>query len=550
MKKNITMNLFGTLYAIDEDAYELLNNYLNNMKRYFSSKEGGEEIADDIEHRMAELLNDLRTGGVTAINIDHVKGIIERIGSPEEMEGFEKQEIPSDEETPGGHKGMEWLRKNFGAASRKKLFRNPDDKIIGGVLSGIAYYFNIDAIWIRLLVILAFFFSYGSLVLAYLILWLVMPVATTPEDRLMMKGIPVNMENIHDEILGETNRQTEKPAVQRHSFVNLLFKTLIIACLCLICLPFVGILLLFLFAFCVVMFSLMNHSTNLFADLYGEQFEWIGYVTQEHNMLMFLVTGISVFLLLVLTVYLFVRVIRHILGHAKPLTVSQRTICLVSWILLLIVSGSSFVNGILYAVHQSVDYDKRIHAEKKISQDSIIRSKDSVYLAQQGWYIVKGRNSRFYTNNGNYYTGERERRYMAGQGGNDLVYEVEKKAKIVPGKYRLRAMARTDGNGCQIFLYDGKRRYTAKVPVCYNKGGNLWEKAVSRVKKEGEAVDSVWKHIAGANNGQGYGWNEVVIEPVVIKGASVRYGITNDCPDEVWTGTWLAATEFVLEKIK
>ena len=61
---------------------------------------------------------------------------------------------------------------------------------------------------------------------------------------------------------------------------------------------------------------------------------------------------------------------------------------------------------------------------------------------------MKGRNSRFYTNNGNYYTGERERRYMAGQGGNDLVYEVEKKAKVVPGKYRLKAMARTDGNGC------------------------------------------------------------------------------------------------------
>lgn len=545
MKKNITMNLFGTLYAIDEDAYELLNNYLNNMKRYFSSKEGGEEIADDIEHRMAELLNDLRTGGVTAINIDHVKGIIERIGSPEEMEGFEQQEIPSDEETHGGHKGMEWFKKNFGTASRKKLFRNPDDKIIGGVLSGIAYYFNIDAIWIRLLVILAFFFSYGSLVLAYLILWLVMPVATTPEDRLMMKGIPVNMENMHDEILGETNRQTEKPAVQRHSFVNLFFKALIIACLCLICLPFVGILLLFLFAFCVVMFSLMNHSKNLLDDLFGGQLGWIGYVTQEHNMLMLLVAGISVFLLLVLTIYLFVRAIRHILGHAKPLTVSQRTICLVSWILLLVVSGSSFVHCMM----QYVAYGKRTDMEKRISQDSIIRSKDSVYLVRQGWHIVKSRNSRFYTNNGNYYTGERDRRYMAGQGGNDLVYEVEKTAKVVPGKYCLRAMARTDGNGCQIFLYDGKRRYTAKVPVCYNKGGNLWEKAVSRVKKEGEAVDSVWKHIAGANNGRGYGWNEVVVGPVVIKDSSVRYGITNDCPDEAWTGTWLTATEFVLEKI-
>ena len=145
MKKNINMNLFGTLYAIDEDAYELLNRYLENMKRYFSRKEGGEEIADDIEHRMAELLSELKAEGVEAISIEHVKGIIERIGSPEEMEGFDSPENTEnnentgneeEEETDKGHKGAEWFRKFFSAQSKKKLFRNPDDQIIGGVLSG------------------------------------------------------------------------------------------------------------------------------------------------------------------------------------------------------------------------------------------------------------------------------------------------------------------------------------------------------------------------------------------------------------------------------
>ncbi len=546
MKKNITMNLFGTLYAIDEDAYELLNTYLNNMKRYFSYKEGGEEIADDIEHRMAELLNDLRTDGVTAINIDHVKGIINRIGNPEEMEGDEKQETPSDGNASNGHKGMEWFRKNFGIESHKKLFRNPDDKIIGGVLSGIAYYFNIDAIWMRLFAILIFFFSYGSPMIAYLILWLVMPVACTPEDRLMMKGIPVNMENIHDEILGETKRQTEKPAVQRHSIMNLFFKAVIISFLCLIFLPFIGILLLLFFVFSVVIVSLINHSENMLIDFLGLRFEWIGLVTQNQNLLMFLVTGISVFLLLNLTIYLFVRVIRHILGHASPLTVSQRTVCLVSWILLLIASSSSLICNIA----QYAAYNTRIHRERAVSHDSIVRSKDSVYLTQQGWQIVKSRNSKFYVHSGNYYTGEKDKRYIAGLGDKSLVYEVEKVAKVTPGKYRLKAMARTDGNGCQIFLSDGKQRYTAKVPVCCNNGGNLWKYALGRVKEEGEAVDSVWKQIAGAHNGRGYGWNEVVIEPVIIKDSSVRYGITNDCPDEAWTGTWFTATEFALEKIK
>ena len=82
MKKNITINLFGSLYAIDEDAYELLNQYQNNMRRYFSRKEGGEEIAEDIERRIAELFDELKASGVEAITIEHVRDIISRMGNP------------------------------------------------------------------------------------------------------------------------------------------------------------------------------------------------------------------------------------------------------------------------------------------------------------------------------------------------------------------------------------------------------------------------------------------------------------------------------------
>lgn len=91
MKKNITINLFGSLYAIDEDAYELLNQYQNNMRRYFSRKEGGEEIAEDIERRIAELFDELKASGVEAITIEHVRDIISRIGNPEEMDGTETE---------------------------------------------------------------------------------------------------------------------------------------------------------------------------------------------------------------------------------------------------------------------------------------------------------------------------------------------------------------------------------------------------------------------------------------------------------------------------
>ena len=83
MKKNITINLFGTLYNIDEDAYQLLDNYLQSMKRYFGSKDGGEEIADDIEHRVAELLWEKKEQGIDAISIEIIKEIIGKIGNAE-----------------------------------------------------------------------------------------------------------------------------------------------------------------------------------------------------------------------------------------------------------------------------------------------------------------------------------------------------------------------------------------------------------------------------------------------------------------------------------
>lgn len=85
MKKNISINLFGTLYNIDEDAYNLLENYLQSMQRYFGRQEGGAEIADDIEHRVAELLWKKKEAGMTAIDIDVVKGIIDTIGKAEDI---------------------------------------------------------------------------------------------------------------------------------------------------------------------------------------------------------------------------------------------------------------------------------------------------------------------------------------------------------------------------------------------------------------------------------------------------------------------------------
>ena len=87
MKKNIQINLFGTLYNIDDDAYNLLEQYIDSMRRYFSNQDGGEEIADDIEHRVAELLWQKKQQGMEAVDIDSVKEIISQIGNPQDIDG-------------------------------------------------------------------------------------------------------------------------------------------------------------------------------------------------------------------------------------------------------------------------------------------------------------------------------------------------------------------------------------------------------------------------------------------------------------------------------
>lgn len=191
MKKNININLFGTLYAIDEDACTLLENYLDNMRSYFAKRDGGDEIFDDIEHRVAEHLWSLKENGMTAIDIDTVKQIISSIGNPDEMEsGVEeaadnKEEMTSDSEADSedkdknedndpnegkdkdpnegnGHDqsesnsntsnntdsnttaeetvGGKWFDRVLHHVSTHRFYRDGKDKIGGGVISGLCHY--------------------------------------------------------------------------------------------------------------------------------------------------------------------------------------------------------------------------------------------------------------------------------------------------------------------------------------------------------------------------------------------------------------------------
>ncbi len=187
MKKTFTVNISGIIFNIDEDAFAKLDFYLKSLKEYFLDNESSDEIISDIELRIAELFGNNISNSKQVITIDVVDNVIEQLGTPFEI---------NDENNENSN-----FEKNS-TKTQKRLYRNSDEKIIGGVCSGIASYFNIDVVFIRIIFILFFIFG-GSGLLIYLILWLVVPEAKTISEKLQMKGENINVENIEKKIKNE-----------------------------------------------------------------------------------------------------------------------------------------------------------------------------------------------------------------------------------------------------------------------------------------------------------------------------------------------------------
>lgn len=236
MKKNININLFGTLYAIDEDAYKLLENYLNNMKGYFAKREGGDEIADDIEHRVAEHLWTLQEQGLEAIDIETVKQIISSIGNPAEVDGAEDDSSdsaslgnPNAEETANAQSSKEekWIDRALHHIRTHRFYRDGKDKVAGGVVSGLRHYCGggdivVWRVCAVLLVIAAFTLNQMTLfsgichvfailfflpLILYAALWLLAPMARTAEERLCMVGEEVTPESISRTLIAEADEE-------------------------------------------------------------------------------------------------------------------------------------------------------------------------------------------------------------------------------------------------------------------------------------------------------------------------------------------------------
>ncbi len=190
MKKTLTVNLGGTVFHIDEDAYQLLDKYLSNLRIHFRKEEGSEEIMNDFEMRISELFGERVRLGHEVITIEHVEEVINRMGKPEEI--FEEEETEEEKENAKKHVFQEQV-----ITGKKKLMRDPDNRVIGGVAAGIAAYMGWDATAVRLAMILLLFIPFVHwMALLYIILWMVMPVARTAADRLIMRGKSVTLETI------------------------------------------------------------------------------------------------------------------------------------------------------------------------------------------------------------------------------------------------------------------------------------------------------------------------------------------------------------------
>lgn len=192
MKKTLTVNLGGTIYNIDEDAYALLDSYLNNLRYHFRKNPEGEEIVRDMEVRIAELFDERADGRNCVVTLENVEAVIARMGKPEELNDAEDE--AADAETDNGRKAV------------RRLFRNPDDKVLGGVVSGVAAYFKLDVVPLRLLLLVAGCF-FQWLLLVYLAAWIIVPLARTATEKLQMRGEPVNMENIGRTVTGGFGRK-------------------------------------------------------------------------------------------------------------------------------------------------------------------------------------------------------------------------------------------------------------------------------------------------------------------------------------------------------
>ncbi|MBN2612779.1 MAG: PspC domain-containing protein [Bacteroidales bacterium] len=182
MKKTVSVNLSGILFNIDDDAYNILEDYLNRIESHFSGQGESKEIMADIESRIAELLNERHNGAKKVVSVTDIEAIIKTMGNPDDF----------IEPGNGDSRSTQYTARSRG---HKRIYRDPDNRVLGGVCAGLGAYFNIDPVIFRIIIVILTPFG-GAGLLIYIVLWIIIPDAVTTAQKLEMRGDPVNVSNI------------------------------------------------------------------------------------------------------------------------------------------------------------------------------------------------------------------------------------------------------------------------------------------------------------------------------------------------------------------
>lgn len=193
MKKTFTINISGTVFHIEEDAYDILQKYLINLKSHFGNDEEGKEILSDIEARIAEIFSSKTTEDKKVITVELVDEVVKTMGTPEDFaeEGGEEESIASE------------------AKRKRRLYRDPDHRVLGGVCGGLGAYFGMDPVVLRIIFAILFFVTFPAGPIAYIILWIAVPKAINTAQRLEMRGQEATVKNIEKSIKEEVKEVKE-----------------------------------------------------------------------------------------------------------------------------------------------------------------------------------------------------------------------------------------------------------------------------------------------------------------------------------------------------
>jgi len=435
MNKIININLAGRLIPINENAYQILDRYLSGLKQYFSKEEGGEEILHDMEDRIGELFQEKIKKGKASIVQEDVEAVIAIMGSPqqiieetgeEEAGNYQEQQTADSkteapkrlkrsekEQVIGGVCGGIAAHFNIDPAIvriifafvalawgtgiviylllwailpeadeepiklRRRLYRNTDQKVIGGVCSGIGAYLNIDPIWPRLIFVLpilaSMFFGIAkfdlllplsiggmpSMMLLYVVLWASLPKANTITEKLEMKGKKVDVKNISDAV--KQKETTEKPKKNNSNFLVTLIKIFVF---------FVGgIMLLVIFSILIALVFSLFYATSSFS---GVNFQNLIFDTQNQKIILLL----SIVFLVLIPIYGLIRLMAYLISGKKIKSPKW-----VNFILVILFIGSIFS---LFWVGSEVATDFKMRYYKKETLELQPIQNDTLMITHNG----------------------------------------------------------------------------------------------------------------------------------------------------------------------